>query len=216
MAEMTYTEAVRLQGPLLLGELTVPEQATGLVLFAQGSGRGRHSRRNRWVAEVLQAQGLATLSFDLLTEDEAQDRCKVFNIALLARRVGEALDWVEQRADLRYLHLGLLGAGTGAAAALQAAVQRPSNVAAVVSRGGRPDLATADLPLVRAPTLLIVGGQDTDVLALNREALRRLGGAKRLEVVPGASRHFEAPGALESVAALTARWFERYLAGPDR
>lgn len=215
MGEEIHKEAVSLQGPLLPADLMVPEQATGLVLFAHGSGSSRLSGRNRWVAEVLQQHGFATLLFDLLTEEEAQDRSKVFNIALLARRVGEAIDWVEQRPDLRDLRLGLFGASTGAAAALLAAAQKPTNVAAVVSRGGRPDLAMTALPLVRAPTLLIVGGQDTDVLKLNREALRQLGGSKRLEVVPGATHLFEEPGTLESIAALAARWFEHYLISAD-
>lgn len=212
MLDETHNESVSLQGPLLPGDLTVPVHATGLVLFAHGSGSSRRSRRNRWVANVLQQHGLATLLFDLLTEDEAQDRRKVFNIPLLARRLELAMDWVEQRADLRRLHLGIFGASTGAAAGLLAAAQRPSNVAAVVSRGGRPDLAETALPLVHAPTLLIVGGRDTDVLALNRAVFPKLGSVKRLEVVPGATHLFEEQGALESAAALAAAWFERYLA----
>jgi putative phosphoribosyl transferase len=211
MAEDVHSESVNLQSPSLPADLVMPEHATGLVLFVHGSGSSRHSRRNRWVASVLQQHGLATLLFDLLTEEEAQDRRKVFNIPLLARRVGQAIDWVERRPDLVRLRLGLFGASTGAAAALLVAAQKPKRVAAVVSRGGRPDLAMDALPDVQAPTLLIVGGQDVDVLALNREALRRLAGPKRLEVVPGASHLFEEPGTLEGVASLAASWFERHL-----
>jgi putative phosphoribosyl transferase len=215
MAEEAYSEAVNLQGPMLPAELVVPENAQGLVLFAHGSGSSRLSTRNRWVAEVLQKHGLATLLCDLLTEEEARDRCKLFNIPLLARRVEQAMDWVDQRADLTHLRLGLFGASTGAAAALMAAAQKPSNVRAVVSRGGRPDLALDSLARVRAPTLLIVGGQDLEVLALNYEAQRRLAGTKRLEVVPGATHRFDEPGALESVAALAAAWFNRFLCASD-
>jgi putative phosphoribosyl transferase len=211
MTEELHSEAVNLESPALPADLVVPEHATGLVLFAHGSGSSRHSKRNRWVASVLQQHGLATLLFDLLTEDEAQDRRNVFNISLLARRVGQAIDWVQRRPDLSDLHLGLFGASTGAAAALCAAAQKPTKIVAVVSRGGRPDLALDALPQVLAPTLLIVGGADRTVLELNFEALRRLGGAKRLEVVPGATHLFEEPGALESVAALAASWFERHL-----
>lgn len=211
MNEAVHSETVNVQGPSLPADLVIPEHAQGLVLFAHGSGRSRHRKRNRWVAGVLQQHGLATVLFDLLTEDEAADRRKAFNISLLARRVGEAMDWVERRPDLRPLPLGLFGASTGAAAALLAAAQKPTRVAAVVSRGGRPDLAIEALPQVKAPTLLIVGGDDTDVLALNREALRRLAGTKRLEVVPSATHLFEEPAALETVAALAASWFERHL-----
>ncbi len=213
MAEAVHSESVNLQGPVLPADLVVPEQAQGLVLFAHGSGSSRLSQRNRWVAEVLQQRGLATLLFDLLTEDEARDRRKVFNIPLLGRRVELAMDWVDQRADLTHLRLGLFGASTGAAAALSAAARRPTHVHAVVSRGGRPDLAMDQLPRVRAPTLLIVGEKDADVLALNREAQRRLGGAKRLEVVPGATHLFVEKGALESAAALAGAWFNRFLGG---
>ena len=213
MTEAMHFETVNLQGPVLPADLVVPDDAQGLVLFAHGSGSSRLSRRNRWVAEVLQRHGLATLLFDLLSEEEAEDRRKVFQISLLARRVGEAMDWVERRMDLQRLPLGLFGASTGAAAALLAAAQRPTRVAAVVSRGGRPDLAFQVLNQVLAPTLLIVGGRDTEVLALNRDALRRLAGPKRLEVVPGATHLFEEAGTLESVAALAVAWFERHLTG---
>lgn len=210
------SESVTIQGPALPGDLVVPTDARGLVLFAHGSGSSRHSVRNRWVAGSLQQHGLATLLLDLLTEAEAQDRRKVFDIALLSRRITDAMQWVAQRPDLAHLKLGLFGASTGAAAALVAAAQKPSRIAAVVSRGGRPDLALAVLAQVQAPTLLIVGGRDTEVLALNRQALRALPSEKRLEVVPGATHLFEEPGTLESVAVLATEWFRRHLGEPDR
>lgn len=204
-------EAVVLQAPSLQGDLAVPAQARGLVLFAHGSGSSRLSERNRWVARALQRHGLATLLFDLLTLGEARDRHNVFDIALLGQRVQEALRWARQREDLSGLPLCLFGASTGAAAALVAAADRPQGIAAVVSRGGRPDLAPEHLPRVQAPTLLIVGGDDEEVLELNRWALRQLRCTKRLEVVPGATHLFEEPGALESVAALAADWFLKHL-----
>lgn len=200
-------------GPKQLeGELVVPPAPVGLVLFAHGSGSSRASPRNRWVAGVLQRQHLATLLFDLLDDEEAADRALVFDIGLLARRLVQALDWTRQREELAGLRIGLFGASTGAAAALVAAASRPAAVSAVVSRGGRPDLALDLLEQVQAPTLLIVGGADTEVLALNRLAFRRLGGTKRLEVVPGATHLFEEPGALDNVAELAAAWFETHLA----
>jgi alpha-beta hydrolase superfamily lysophospholipase len=211
-----FNEAVVLQESALQGDLAVPAQARGLVLFAHGSGSSRLSGRNRWVARALQQQGLATLLFDLLTPDEAQDRRKVFDIALLGQRVQEALRWARQRADISGLPVCLFGASTGAAAALVAAADRPQDIAAVVSRGGRPDLAQGHLPLVQAPTLLIVGGDDVDVLELNQRALRQLRCTKRLEVVPGATHLFEEPGTLESVAALAADWFLEHLRAPAR
>jgi len=212
MTETVLNEAVVLQGPSLPGDLSVPAHAQGLVLFAHGSGSSRLSTRNRWVAQQLQQHGLATLLFDLLTEDEAQDRRLVFDIHLLAQRVVRAMRWTQQREELAGLRLGLFGASTGAAAALLAAAQKPHRVGAVVSRGGRPDLAHEWLPRVQAPTLLIVGGRDEEVLELNRQALRLLKGSKRREVVPGATHLFEEPGTLDSVAALAADWFEQHLA----
>lgn len=212
----TRVESVNLQGPSLPGDLSVPPQAKGLVMFAHGSGSSRHSARNRWVADALQQRGLATLLFDLLTVHEAEDRRRVFDIPLLGRRVVEALRWVEQRPDLSGLRLGLFGASTGAAAALLAAADMPQHVAAVVSRGGRPDLIMDRLPQVQAPTLLIVGGLDPEVLELNRLAFRRLSVSKRLEVVPGATHLFAEPGALDSVAALAGSWFEQCFAQPQR
>lgn len=214
MNKLMESETVTIQGPALPADLVVPEHVCGLVLFAHGSGSSRRSTRNRRVAGELQRRGLATLLFDLLSEAEAQDRRKVFDIALLGRRVGEAMEWVAQRPDLMSLRLGLFGASTGAAAALVAAAQNPQHTAAVVSRGGRPDLALGVLPNVKAPTLLIVGARDTEVLALNRQAFRALGGEKRLEVVPGATHLFEEPGTLESVAALAADWFGSHLCEP--
>lgn len=211
MGNAVLNEAVVLQGPALPGDLSIPPRAVGLVLFAHGSGSSRLSTRNRWVAQQLQQHGLATLLFDLLTEKEAEDRRLVFDIPLLAQRVVHAMRWAEQREELAGLRLGLFGASTGAAAALVAAAQKPQRVAAVVSRGGRPDLALAWLPHVQAPTLLIVGGRDEEVLALNRQALSLLRGHKRLEVVPEATHLFEEPGTLDSVAALAAEWFEQHL-----
>lgn len=207
-------EPVHVGAMALPGELSVPADAFGLVMFVHGSGSSRLSPRNRWVAAFLQRHGLATLLFDLLTEREAADRRHVFDVDLLANRVGSALDWAAGRADLRRWRPGLFGASTGAAAALVAAAARPAAVRAVVSRGGRPDLAGPWLPEVQAPTLLIVGSADETVLALNRLALRQLGCRRRLEVVPGATHLFEEPGALASVAAMATAWFEDTLRGP--
>jgi alpha-beta hydrolase superfamily lysophospholipase len=200
-------------GPLALpGDLASPPVPAGLVLFVHGSGSSRLSPRNRYVAEVLQQHGLATLLFDLLTTDEADDRRKVFDIDLLTHRVGDALDAVRhQRPDLAALPVGLFGASTGAAAALRLAAARPQAIAAVVSRGGRPDLALRELPRVQAPTLLIVGGDDDVVLELNREALAALRCHKRLDVVPGATHLFEEPGTLETAARRAAEWFVEHL-----
>lgn len=199
----------------LLGDLVVPETPRGLVLFAHGSGSGRLSSRNRFVAEALQAGGLATLLFDLLTEEEEQrerfTRHLRFDIDLLIGRLVAAVDWAAARHELRGLKIGLFGASTGGAAALGAAAERPK-VAAVVSRGGRPDLAPeAALRSVRAPTLLIVGGADATVLELNRRAMGRMSAPTSLEIIPGASHLFEEPGALERVAELAREWFLRYL-----
>jgi putative phosphoribosyl transferase len=202
---------VRIGPRALPGDLDVPARSRALVLFAHGSGSSRLSSRNRWVAEVLQQHELSTLLFDLLDDEEAADRRKVFDIGLLSERVQQAIDWVGDQAALAGMRIGLFGASTGAAAALCAAAARPGRVAAVVSRGGRPDLAEANLPQVHAPTLLIVGGEDREVLALNRQALRELRCNKRLEVVPGATHLFEEPGALGSVAQLAADWFETHL-----
>ncbi len=195
---------------LLEGELVVPRAPRGVVLFAHGSGSSRFSPRNRVVAEYLQDAGMATLLFDLLTESEDLSYPNRFDIPLLTERLLAASDWVHHERSVRHLPLGYFGASTGAAAALQAAAARPE-VGAVVSRGGRPDLALADLPNVRAPTLLIVGGDDTQVIVLNREAYAALRAPKALEIVPGASHLFEEPGTLDQVAHLAAAWFRRYL-----
>ncbi len=190
-------------------------EPVGLVIFVHGSGSGRHSPRNRHVAEILQEAGMRTLLLDLLTVDEeridAQTREYRFNISLLAERVVEVIEWVGAQPDLGDQAIGLFGASTGAAAALIAAAERPSDVAAVVSRGGRPDLADDALPRVQAPTLLIVGGNDPMVEELNRQAQSSLTAESRLEIVPGATHLFEEPGTLNTVAALAAGWFLEHL-----
>jgi pimeloyl-ACP methyl ester carboxylesterase len=203
-------------GPVTLdGNLTLPEEARAVVLFAHGSGSSRHSSRNRYVARVLNEAKLATLLIDLLTLDEEVVDVRTarlrFDIELLAERLVGATDWLTQFPDTKQLPIGYFGASTGAAAALVAAAVRPDVVAAVVSRGGRPDLAGAALTQVRAPTLLIVGGDDGQVIQLNREALAQLRGEKQLLIVPGATHLFEEPGALDEVARLARDWFERHL-----
>ncbi len=200
--------------PLELGAfLGLPPEPRGLVVFAHGSGSSRFSPRNGYVARELREAGFATLLFDLLTAEESLDRARVFDITLLAERLLAALDWAGQRPELASLPVGLFGASTGAAAALVAAAEEPERVQAVVSRGGRPDLAGPALPRVRAPTLLIVGGEDALVLDLNRSAMRRMAATVELAVVPGAGHLFEEPGALERVVELARDWFERWLAG---
>jgi putative phosphoribosyl transferase len=193
------------------GNLNLPAGAGAVIVFAHGSGSGRFSPRNQYVARVLQEAGMATLLIDLLEEDEAEDRSKVFDIELLAERLGAAAEWLGWNAETRGFRLGYFGASTGAAAALVAAAHRPERVGAVVSRGGRPDLAWADLPAVTAPTLFIVGGHDEQVLELNRRALALLRCPKQLAVVPGATHLFPEPGALEDVARLAAQWFLQHL-----
>ncbi|HEX6311781.1 MAG TPA: phosphoribosyltransferase family protein [Acidimicrobiia bacterium] len=194
----------------LSGHLTIPADAIGLVVFAHGSGSSRFSPRNRAVAQALHQAGLGTLLFDLLTEHEAMSRANVFDIELLADRLAAATEWLREE-PAGHHPVGYFGASTGAAAALWAAAEPAAPVRAVVSRGGRPDLAGPRLAAVRAPTLLIVGGHDEVVLDLNREAERMLGGERRLEVVPGATHLFEEPGALEAVAGLARDWFVRHL-----
>jgi dienelactone hydrolase len=198
------------------GDLAVPADASGLVLFAHGSGSSRHSPRNRQVAAALRRVGLATLLLDLLTPAEEElDRTTAelrFDVGMLAERLVAAVDWLVADAATGALPIGAFGASTGAGAALVAAVERPEAVAAVVSRGGRPDLAGPALALVRAPTLLLVGGLDREVLSLNRAALARLPPSSRLEVVPGATHLFEEPGTLDQVARLAAAWFTHHLA----
>lgn len=195
----------------LAGDLGLPEQPTGIVLFAHGSGSGRLSPRNRFVARTLLEGGLATLLLDLLMEEEADDRRKVFDIDLLADRLMVATDWLARHPATKDLPLGYFGASTGAGAALQAAARAPESVAAVVSRGGRPDLAAPFLSDVLAPTLLVVGGEDGPVIRMNEQALALLTCPKQLVIVPGATHLFEEPGTLEQVAALAKRWFQQYL-----
>lgn len=198
----------------LEGNLGVPEGGRGVVLFAHGSGSGRHSPRNRQVAGVLRGAGLATLLIDLLTEEEEAEDLGTgrlrFDIGLLADRLVGATDWLKENPDTAGLRIGYFGASTGAGAALVAAAKRPE-VGAVVSRGGRPDLADNALSQVRAPTLLIVGGNDAPVIEMNEEAMDRLRVEKRLEIVPGATHLFEEPGALDEVARLAADWFQGHL-----
>jgi putative phosphoribosyl transferase len=196
----------------LPGTLTMPRTADGIVLFAHGSGSSRHSPRNRMVADVLLDAGFGTLLFDLLDEREGDDREKVFDIPLLGARLVDATRWVRDGAELE-LPLGYFGASTGAGAALWAAAELDDVVGAVVSRGGRPDLAAERLDEVRSPTLLVVGGRDDQVIDLNRRAQDRLTCPTALEVIPGATHLFEEPGALEQVARLAAGWFGANLAG---
>lgn len=202
-------------GQILTGDLGIPDGVHGLVVFAHGSGSSRLSPRNRAVAAALWAGGFATVLLDLLTRDEERideiTREHRFDIGLLAERLVDAVDWASREEQLRNLPIGLFGASTGAAAALVAAAQRPAVVRAVVSRGGRPDLAGAALEQVHAPTLLIVGGHDAQVIDLNREALHRLHCTKRLEIIPHATHLFEEPGALEQVSALARQWFADHM-----
>lgn len=202
---------VRVGPQRLPGSLDVPLQPRALILFAHGSGSSRHSPRNRQVAQVLHGCDLATLRFDLLTEDEADARSNVLDIPLLAGRLLQALEWQRGQPSLSALPCGLFGASTGAAAALAAAAEEATAVYAVVSRGGRPDLAGAALPRVVAPTLLVVGGNDPEVLRLNRAALSALRCECELAVVPGATHLFEEPGTLEAAARLAADWFMAHL-----
>jgi pimeloyl-ACP methyl ester carboxylesterase len=199
----------------LEGDLNIPEGARGIALFAHGSGSSRHSPRNHYVAQLLNQAQLATLLVDLLTaEEEAIDLRTAqlrFDIGLLAARLAEVTDWLVQYPDTRLLRIGYFGASTGAAAALVAAAERPAAIGAVVSRGGRPDLAGPYLPRVRAPTLLIVGGNDFQVIELNRAAFAQLRCEKELVIVPGATHLFEEPGALDQVAQLAREWFEKHL-----
>lgn len=199
----------------LEGNLYLPEAPRGVVLFAHGSGSSRHSPRNRYVATTLQEAGLATLLIDLLTvQEEAVDQHTGhlrFDIRLLATRLTQVTDWLLQNSATRELKIGYFGASTGAGAALLAAAEHPSGVAAIVSRGGRPDLAGPALARVQAPTLLIVGGEDHPVIKLNQEAYAQLRVERRLEIVPGATHLFEESGTLQQVAHLARQWFERYL-----
>ena len=217
-SELERPVQVAAGGARLEGTLGLPHRARGIVIFAHGSGSSRHSPRNRYVAGVLNEAGFATLLVDLLTsQEEAEDmrtRRLRFDIDLLAERLIGVTDWVAQQPETRNLAAGYFGASTGAGAALVAAAERPERIDAVVSRGGRPDLAGEALARVRAPTLLIVGGNDLPVIGLNEEAMLRMQAERRLEIIPGATHLFEEPGALEAVARLAREWFERYLGQP--
>jgi len=197
------------------GNLTVPSGAKGVVLFAHGSGSSRYSPRNRYVAKVFNAQKIATLLFDLLTNEEEQEDLITaeyrFNINLLAERLIGATEWLKKDPQTKNCPFGYFGASTGAAAALIAAAKIPNDVATVVSRGGRPDLAANYLPRVKAPTLLLVGGLDTEVIDLNRQAMEQMSAEKKLVIIPGATHLFEEPGKLEEVAKISTDWFLRYL-----
>jgi putative phosphoribosyl transferase len=195
----------------LHGFLNIPQGAKGIVVFALRSGRGRFRSRNQYVASVFYQAGIATLLFDLLDEREADDRAKVFDIDLLAQRLKTAAEWVQEQQRTPSLQLGYFGASTGAAAALVAAAEQGADVKAVVSRGGRPDLAGDALPRVQASTLLIVGGDDEPVLKMNQRALARLRCEKKLTIVPGATHLFTEPGALKQVADLASQWFQLHL-----
>jgi putative phosphoribosyl transferase len=204
---VSITREIRLSQAGMVGDLGLPEPCRGLVIFAHGSGSGRFSPRNRQVAEVLQGRGLATLLLDLLRPDEEGDRAKVFDIELLSERLLAATRWARHQPELSALRVGYFGASTGAGAALLAAAELPGELSAVVSRGGRPDLAGRRLNEVRAPTLLIVGGRDEVVLELNREAAAELQCEAELVVIGEATHLFEEPGALEEVARLAGDWF---------
>ena len=207
--------AVPIDGQSLPGDLGIPRNPQGIVLFAHGSGSSRHSSRNRYVARTLEQRNLATLLIDLLTpEEEVVDERTAeyrFDIPMLASRLVMIVDWLRRRQDTASLPIGLFGASTGGGAALIAAARRPHEVGAVVSRGGRPDLAAGALSQVTAPTLLIVGGLDTPVIQMNRTAMARMPGQVQLEIVPGATHLFEEPGTLERVAGLAGAWFATYL-----
>lgn len=201
-----------LAGPIQLpGHLSVPESPKGVVIFAHGSGSSRHSPRNLEVAQVLNRSGLATLLFDLLTKAEESDRDNVFDIELLAGRLLDATTWLRRQKELAQIPVGYFGASTGAGAALWAAADPDANVAAVVSRGGRADMAADRLAKVKSPTLLIVGGDDDVVIELNKQATSQMHNVNELVIIPGATHLFEEPGAMEQVAELASNWFLRYL-----
>lgn len=210
-ADREQVVEIVLKSTIHAGSLSVPPGATGIVLFAHGSGSSRLSPRNAFVGQVLGSSGIATMLFDLLTEEEDRTYENRFDIDLLTERLLSTTEWLKKQPRLQHLTIGYFGASTGAAAALKAAAALGPDIRAVVSRGGRPDLAGPDLPHVQAPTLLIVGGNDHVVIELNKEACNKLQTTKELQIVPGATHLFEEPGALEEVARLAARWFERFL-----
>lgn len=200
------------EGVMINGDLVVPKDARGIVIFAHGSGSGRFSPRNNFVAKILRDAGIGTLLIDLLTKEEDEIYQTRFDIDLLTQRLAAVTKWLKEQSETKGLNLGLFGASTGAAAALKlASLVGPKVVKAVVSRGGRPDLAATFLEEVQVPTLLIIGGADAGVLELNQEAYEKLDGEKKLEIIPGATHLFEESGALEKVADLAAEWFKNYL-----
>jgi putative phosphoribosyl transferase len=214
MANYTFNDTVQINvhQVALTGDLIVPESATALIVFSHGSGSSRLSERNRFVAEQLQQAGFATLLFDLLTPEEDQDQAKRFDIPLITQRLVDTGYWIQENLLLNELAIGIFGASTGAASALKAAAALgPDVIKAVVSRGGRPDLADEILPEVKSPTLLIVGGDDEPVIGMNQQAYDRLQWEKSMEIVPGATHLFQEPGALEKVAQLATDWFKKYL-----
>ncbi|WP_162428685.1 dienelactone hydrolase family protein [Pontibacter pudoricolor] len=214
MENYTFNDTVQINihQVALTGDIIVPEGATGLIVFSHGSGSSRLSERNRFVAEQLQQAGFATLLFDLLTPEEDRDQAKRFDIPLITQRLVDTGYWIQENLLLNELTIGFFGASTGAASALRAAAALgPDVIKAVVSRGGRPDLADEVLPEVKSPTLLIVGGNDEPVIGMNQQAYDRLQCEKRMEIVPGATHLFEEPGTLEKVAQLATDWFKKYL-----
>lgn len=216
IGQETVRREVIIEPLRLFGDLWIPARASSLVVFAHGSGSSRLSPRNVAVAGALNQQGIATLLFDLLTHDEELDRANVFDIPLLAERLIDVVGWLDRQPNLTDFRLGLFGASTGAAAALVAAARLGARVGAVVSRGGRPDLADTALDEVTAPTLLIVGGHDAGVIELNERAYARLRCRKSFEIIPGATHLFPEPGAMEAVISFAAAWFKTYLEQPTR
>jgi putative phosphoribosyl transferase len=214
MIHQQTTVRIPIDNVVVEGNLTLPSGTKSMVLFAHGSGSSRFSPRNQYVARAFYAQKIGTLLFDLLTNEEDQEDLETaeyrFNINLLARRLIGATQWLKKDPQTKNLALGYFGASTGAAAALVAAAKLPNDIAAVVSRGGRPDLAADYLPKVVAPTLLLVGGLDIEVIELNRQAMERMSAEKKLVIIPGATHLFEEPGKLEEVAKISADWFLRY------
>lgn len=208
---MDKTLEVQLDDVTLVGEMVLPEDAHGLVIFSHGSGSSRFSPRNNFVAQQLQRRGIGTFLFDLLTEEEDKDYSQRFNIELLSQRLLQVTKHVVKLKEVKKLPVGYFGASTGAASALYAASVLLNRINAVVSRGGRPDMAMEQLPAVKAPTLLIVGGLDSEVIKLNEKAFNKLSGIKKLEIIDGATHLFEEPGTLEQVAKLSGDWFIQYL-----
>lgn len=208
---MDKTLEIQLDDVTLVGQMVLPEVAHGLVIFSHGSGSSRFSPRNNFVAQQLQRRGIGTFLFDLLTEEEDKDYSQRFNIELLSQRLLQVTKQVVKLKEVKRLPVGYFGASTGAASALYAASVLLNRISAVVSRGGRPDMAMEQLPAVKAPTLLIVGGLDSEVIKLNEKAFNKLSGIKQLEIIDGATHLFEEPGTLEQVAKLAGDWFTQYL-----